>query len=95
MRDRLIRRIDVRQNAQRALEVDMAVLVGTGVTGGPVEKLDAEALLQIADVFADGGAREPQLPSGFRETAEFDHFHEGTKAREFVHGVPASRCYRG
>src|SRR4051794_16814021 len=85
MRHRLVRGIDVREDAQGALEIYLAVFIGAGVARGPVEKLNTEALLELADILADRRARQPQLPAGFGKASELDHFHEGPKACELVH----------
>ena len=42
MSDGLIGGIDLRENRERALKINLAVLVWTGVTRGSVEKLHAE-----------------------------------------------------
>ena len=85
MRDRLIGRIDIRQDAQRAFEIGLSVFIRAGMARGAVQQLDAEALFEFADIFADRRARQPQLPPGFREAAELNDLHEGAQAGEFVH----------
>ena len=54
---------------------------------GAVQQLDAEAVLELADVLADRRPRQPQLPAGLGEAAEFDHFDEGPQAGQLVHEV--------
>src|SRR5215831_1732851 len=82
MRGRLICRIKVGQDCDRALEISSSVLSRTCTPGRPIEQLNAEIVLEIGDIFADGGAREPQLSAGFGEASKFD---ESPKARELVH----------
>ena len=86
LRHRLIGGLDLREDHDRALEIALAVLGRAGVARGPVQKLDAEALLEVGDVFADRRARQPQLPARLGKTAAFDHFHEGPEAGDLIQG---------
>ncbi len=47
MRHRLIGGIELREDHKCPLVVELAVLVGARVSGGPVEKLHTEALLEL------------------------------------------------
>src|ERR1700736_5479900 len=85
----LIRGIEICENAERAFEIGLSVFVGTGVPGSPVEQLDAKALLEVADVLADGRSRRTQVARCFGKAAEFNDFHKGADARQFVHVGPS------
>jgi hypothetical protein len=72
----VIRSIELGENSERAFEIGLAVFVRAGVPRGAVQKLDAEFLLEIADVLRDRRTRQAELPAGFGEAAEFNDFDE-------------------
>src|SRR6185369_17549974 len=84
LRHRLVGRLDLRENDDRALEIALAVLGRARVASGPVQELDAEALLEIGDVLADRRARQAQLAARFGKTAALDHLHEGPEAGDLI-----------
>lgn len=86
LRHRLVGGLDLREDDDRPLEITLAVLGRARMAGGPVQKLDAEALLEVGDVFADRRARQPQLPAGLGKAAAFDHFDKGPEAGDLIQG---------
>ena len=56
---------------------------------GPVEKMHAEILLQLGNIFADRRAGQAELTAGFGKAAGLDHLHERPQARHLVQACPS------
>src|SRR5439155_24431925 len=99
--ERLPRLTGQRQHAPGVAEHRLAGGRGRGAAAQPVQELDAQLVLEGADVLGDRRLREEECLGGAREASELRHLREdleatevhqdGVESEEFVSGSRSRR----
>jgi len=83
--DGLVGLLEIGENGKASLVIGQAVLGRRRAARGAIEQLDPELGFEIDHIFADGGARQPQLLRRLREASLRDDFGESSYTRQLVH----------